>query len=828
MRLKALCECDILDTPPQPEFDAVTRLATRILKCPTAMVSLVTDDRQWFKSRVGTDLTQTPISQAICSWVVASRETLIIPDTARDERTRDNPLVTQGDRVRFYAGVPLRLSDGNVLGAFCVVDYVPRTFTPEEIEVLETLGAQAATLLDLRRTAKRAEMLESVSREKEERYRAALTGSLDSFYLFRCVRDPRGRVSDFEFIDVNERGAAMLSRTREEIVGQRLCELYPIHRTDGSFDRYLHVFESGVAIEEEFDLHLDGLKGTRFFHQVVPHADGVAIASRDITETHKAEQDRWRQQENLQIAMDAMPQRVFWKDLEGKYIGCNLAMARDAGLDSPQEIIGKSDTLLPWSKHAMAYRADDLSVMRSGTARVCYEEPYTNEAGHTMWVRTSKVPMRDKAGKVIGVIGTYEDISHEREVREELRRAKNAAEQAVRAKMLFLANMSHEIRTPMTAILGFTSILEETDSTEEHRRDCIRTIRTNGEHLLSIINDVLDLSKIESGEMRLEAIPVCLNTLVKQVTDTLRHRADAKGLTLRFVPRGIEKSHVLTDPTRLRQVLINLVGNAIKFTEQGEVCVELDTLDLAGCMTQTKLTVTDTGMGMTKQEMANLFRPFSQADESTTRRFGGTGLGLSITQRLVRLLSGELDVASAPGKGSTFTARFTFTKASSEESVKVRRDADAPAHPITAGDAGSATPPLTGVRVLLAEDGIDNQRLVSHFLRRAGATVEIAENGRIAIERITHSQERGMPFDVVLMDMQMPELDGYSATGLLRQSGYSGTIIAITAHAMAGDRERCLRAGCDDYATKPIDRDGLVAKVARAASLGRAAAPRAA
>ena len=819
-RLKALCECNVLDTPPQPEFDALTRLATRLLRCPTAMVSLVTDERQWFKSKVGTQLSQTPISQAICAWVVATGQTQVIPDTTLDERTRDNPLVTEPHGVRFYAGVPLRLSDGNVLGAFCVVDTAPRTLTPDEVELLETLGAQASSLLELRRSAGRAVAMEAATREKEERYRAALTGSLDSFYLLRCVRSDHGEVTDFEFIDVNDRGAAMLARTREEIIGRRLCELFPITRTQGFFDRYLRVYETGQAIEEEFDLAIEGLKSTRYFHQVVPHPDGVAIASRDITESHKAQQDRLRSQEVLQIAMDAMPQRVFWKNPEGRYVGCNMSMARDAGLDSPADIVGKTDAQLPWSRHAAIYRADDLAVMRSGTARVSYEEPYTDEAGHTMWVRTSKVPMRDSGGNVVGVIGTYEDITHERDVREELRRAKNAAEQAARAKLLFLANMSHEIRTPMTAILGFTSILEEPGISDDQRADCINTIRTNGEHLLSIINDVLDLSKIESGELRLESIPVCLGALARQVTDTLRHRAHAKDLRLTFVQRGVDNGRVLTDPTRLRQILINLLGNAVKFTHKGEVRVELDSLDLAGCMSQVRLTVADTGIGLNKQELASLFKPFTQADESTSRKFGGTGLGLSITQRLVRMLGGELNVASEPGKGSTFTARFTFVKTteSSQNTALPQPPATAPqpaAQPATA-------PPLAGLRVLLAEDGIDNQRLIGHFLRRAGAEVDIAGNGLLAIERIEQAQADGRPFDTVLMDMQMPELDGYRATMRLRDAGYRGHIIAITAHAMAGDRERCLDAGCSGYLTKPIDRHALIAKVARFAALARA------
>ncbi len=386
--------------------------------------------------------------------------------------------------------------------------------------------------------------------------------------------------------------------------------------------------------------------------------------------------------------------------------------------------------------------------------------------------------------------------------------AQSQAEAATVAKSEFLANMSHEIRTPMTAILGFTDILLEHGNLEEApptRIEAAKTIKRNGEHLLNLINDILDLSKIEGGKMTTERVGCSPCQLVAEVASIMRVRADAKGLALEIEFEGSIPETIQTDPTRLRQILINLVGNAIKFTEVGRVRLITRLADGDG-QARMEFDVADTGLGMTSQEVARLFRPFTQADASTTRRFGGTGLGLTICSGLAALLGGKVFVVeTAPGLGTRFRATIDPGPLGSVARLTDPTGATVVTRPAERTMPSRAPLDLHGRRLLLVEDGPDNQRLIAHLLRKAGATVEIAENGQLGVEAALEARDAGDPFDVILMDMQMPVMDGYQATAALRQAGYSGLIIALTAHAMSGAREQCLQAGCDDYATKPID-----------------------
>ncbi len=400
----------------------------------------------------------------------------------------------------------------------------------------------------------------------------------------------------------------------------------------------------------------------------------------------------------------------------------------------------------------------------------------------------------------------------------ELRSANDRAEQSNRSKSEFLANMSHEIRTPMTAILGFADLLRDS-LTQPDQVEAVQTIHRNGHFLLGLINDILDLSKIESGRVELESLPCSPAQILADVVSLMRGRAADKQLTLRVESEGPIPRQFSSDPTRLRQILINLVSNAIKFTETGSVRVVVRTLDRHAAAPRLQIAVSDTGIGMSTEQRQRLFQPFTQADASMTRKFGGTGLGLTISKRLVEMLGGTLDVASRLGQGTTFTIAVPIGSPDAVEWCGLPPESVAPAQPVTPapGRSSVTTPPVASLqhcRVLVAEDVPANQRLISFFLGKAGADVTVVMNGHLAVEHALSAVAADMPFDVILMDMQMPVMDGYSAASHLRQRGYNRPIIALTAHAMSGDRDKCLAAGCSDFATKPINRQALLCKVA--------------
>ena len=392
--------------------------------------------------------------------------------------------------------------------------------------------------------------------------------------------------------------------------------------------------------------------------------------------------------------------------------------------------------------------------------------------------------------------------------------SRQEAEAANHAKSSFLANMSHEIRTPMTAILGYADLMMQPDQTLSDRLDAVGSIRRNARHLLELINEILDLSKIEAGRMVVERVLCDLSELLGDLDSMMRPRALEQGLEfdIEFSDGGVPR-RIMTDPLRLKQILVNLVGNAVKFTAKGRVTVVVgwEGEGARGPRTGTlRIAVRDTGIGMSAEQVTRLFQPFTQADDSMTRKYGGTGLGLTISQRLAKLLGGQIDVQSVQAVGSTFILLLHLDRAGDAEKITslVREG-------ILSSSQAEEAEPRINAKILLAEDGIDNQRLLASILRRAGAEVVLAETGKSAVE-----QARGGTFDLILMDMQMPELDGYEATAQLRARGLTLPIIALTAHAMADDRAKCLKAGCSEYLTKPVDRKVLLDAVRSQLSAG--------
>ncbi len=507
-----------------------------------------------------------------------------------------------------------------------------------------------------------------------------------------------------------------------------------------------------------------------------------------------------------QFSLDQAVDAVFWIDSTARFIYANQAACL-----------------------ALEYSSDELLTMRVPDIDPLFSEE--RWLSHWKEVRKNRSFMfesinRTKSGKTFPVEITINcltscgkeyncvfirNIAKRKHTEQELIQAQQAAEAANRSKSEFLANMSHEIRTPMTAILGFADILANS-AVDQETVEAANIIKRNGEHLLEIINGILDLSRIESGKDRIEKHACSCSQIVVDVVSTMKVTADAKGLFLTSETVGNVPDCIHTDSIRLRQILVNLIGNAVKFTEIGGVRVITQVDSDATNEPKLRFDVVDTGIGMSEKDIEKLFQPFSQADSSTRRRFGGTGLGLAISQRLAKMLGGDIAVTSMVGKGSIFTLTIAM------QSPNI-------AHVQVQPSETANKPPQRSIRdiklngcILLAEDGPDNQRLLCHILRKAGAEVTVADNGKVALELALAAQQSGRPFAVILMDMQMPVMDGYEATSHLHSAGYTGPIVALTAHAMLEDRQKCLDVGCNDYTTKPIDRTDLLEITAKHAN----------
>jgi PAS domain S-box-containing protein len=443
----------------------------------------------------------------------------------------------------------------------------------------------------------------------------------------------------------------------------------------------------------------------------------------------------------------------------------------------------------------------------AGKAKEIIELELTHKNGTSVFVEVGTRFVRLN-GKIKEVVNVFRDIMERKQTMVELTSAKQAAEVASQAKSAFLANMSHELRTPMTAILGYVDVLLG-NPTPETTMESASVIKRNGEHLLELINDILDLSKIEAGKCYIERVACSPYKVAVDVISLMKVRAETKGLSLKLERLGAIPDRIQTDPVRLRQILVNLIGNAVKFTEAGEVRVVIRGESDANDTPKLRFDIVDTGIGLSEEQIPMLFEPFSQADSSVNRRFGGSGLGLVISRRLARILGGDIALTSILGKGSTFSVTIAARPWDGPSLI------DQPPEPAQPRLQAVSSPMKHDCRVLLAEDSPDIQRLIAQVLRTVGAEVVVAENGQQAVELALATREDAKPFDVILMDMQMPMMDGYEATCQLRQAGYKGSVIALTAHAMKEDRQKCLEAGCDDYITKPIDRKLLVETLAK-------------
>jgi PAS domain S-box-containing protein len=789
LRMASLRDHAVLDTPPEKRFDRIVELAAAYFQAPIALISLVDDDRQWFKSCIGLAVAETPREWAFCDHTIrlGAHAVLVVPDALNDERFANNPLVVGPPFIRFYAGAVLTTDDGHNLGTLCVIDTASRP-TPSDVDLkyLVTLANVVVDQLELskalfileeqQRLLKSAESMSGIGHWRFDQGTQIVTWSDEVFKIHGIPREEA--VPPYEVIQqlYHEEDRETLAQAvlRAQETGQGYEFKLKIRRPDGAIRH--------TIAKAECTLDQSGKTLSIF---------GVF---QDVTDQHIAAAALAASEQHYRLLADNVSDVIAVYDVDGTFRYLSPSIFQLLGY-APEELLGRSTFSLIHDDDRERVALEFKNAGRTGDGAAVEYRAATKE-GDVKWLEAKPKFHHDDAGNIVEISDSVRDVTERRAREAALRQASLDAEAADKAKATFLANMSHEIRTPMNGVLGFAELLLASDLDRENRLQ-VKLIAESGRAMMRLLNDILDISKIESGQMQIAAEPVDLRHVLRSASKLMEPGARAKDVDISVRIDPSLPRYISGDQLRLRQIILNLIGNAIKFTERGWVELYAAAEDGIGGVSLLRIDVRDSGIGIEASQLDRIFKHFAQADDTIGRRFGGTGLGLPISAELARLMGGGISVESAPGQGATFTLRLPLCEATGEDQAAT----------LHGEAAGACTGREHRPRVLVAEDHDINQTLITAMATRVGLDPVIARDGAEAVSMVIAAAAEHRPFAMVLMDIQMPRLDGIEATRQLRASGFDAKtlpIIALTANAYAEDIAACIKAGMQAHLSKPV------------------------
>lgn len=776
LRLQALQLARLLDTPPEADFDDLTRLTATICQTPTVLISLVDEQRQWFKSRFGLDVCETPRSQAFCAYTIQNpSDVFIVENTLEDARFIHNPLVAGAPHIRFYAGAPIVDSGGYALGSLCVIDYVPRHLEKTQIEALRILARQVSGQIELRRTSRQ-------NAETSLRYRQILEQAADGIYIY----DLEGQIKG-----ANRKFCEITGRSETELLQMRMQDLFAETDLENLAIRLVELRTGKHLINEYCIIRPDKTIVPVELSEKIIDKNTLQGIVRDITERKQSESELSESRQLFSLFMNNSPTMIYMKDSAGRFVFANEMLERAFDVKAI-DLIGKTNECVVPDDIAERVNRSDKDLLETGQAAQMIEVVPMADGTSRHWL-SHKFLIQNKAGeKFIGGIGV--DITERHEMELELKATRDAALESANLKSAFLANISHEIRTPMNGVIGMTDLLSNT-SLDNTQHEYVNTIRQSSEALLTVINDILDLSKIEAGKMRFNSIEFDVREVVESTVQMFAERAQRKNLEIASLIDSEVPQSLRGDPGRLRQVLTNLIGNAIKFTETGEIGIKV----IVSGNFEDKMTllfsVADTGIGISAENLKLLFRPFMQVDNSNTRQFGGTGLGLAISKQIVEMMNGEISGESQPEKGSIFKFNAQFQQSLLANEV---------IQPNTLSIEKENQ--LKDKRILIAENGEVSRQTLSSYASSWNMQTAEAASGTECLNQLRAAQVAGKAFDFVLIDIGLLDHDGFALAKMIKSDPnlHAVEIIFTASHGQRGDADEAQRLGVAGYLAKPL------------------------